>query len=182
MRIIGGEFRGRKLVSPSGKNIRPTSDRMRETMFNILEHSSRGLEGANILDVFAGTGALGLEALSRRAAHVSFFDRDRAALQLVKKNIALLNAENRTTVKFITAPNLPPTRRAYDFIFLDPPYDLHIINGTLDALNKNKYLADDCMIIAEYASDNIIEFPDYLEISKEKTYGEARFTFLRKIS
>ncbi|PCI49300.1 MAG: 16S rRNA (guanine(966)-N(2))-methyltransferase RsmD [Alphaproteobacteria bacterium] len=182
MRIIGGEFRGRKLFPPTGKNIRPTSDRMRETIFNILEHSSGGLEDANILDVFAGTGAMGLEALSRGAAHVTFFDRDRAALQLVKKNIALLNAGDRSTLKNVTAPDFPPARVPFDFIFLDPPYNLDILSDTLCALNKNKYFAGRVMVIAEYARDNIVIFPDYFEVIKEKTYGDARFSFLKKNS
>lgn len=182
MRVIGGEYRGRKLISPKGKNIRPTSDRMRETIFNILSHSSRSFEGANILDAFAGTGAMGIEALSRGAAKATFFDKDRSSLQLVKKNIDLLGISDKSTLKYVTAPNFLPTHTAYDFIFLDPPFDLDIINDTLRNLNENGYFAADCMIIAEYDPSNNLIFPDYVEVLKEKTYGDARFSFLKKIS
>ena len=182
MRIIGGEFRGRKLISPKGKNIRPTSDRMRETIFNILNHSSGGFEGAKILDVFAGSGAMGLEALSRGAEHATFLDKDRTSLQLVKKNIDLLGISNKSTLKNVTAPNFPPAHTAYNFIFLDPPYGLDIINDTLTKLNENGYFAVNSMIIAEYDPSNSLIFPDFVEVLKEKTYGDARFSFLRKMS
>ncbi len=182
MRIIGGTYGGRKLVSPRGKGIRPTSDRMRETIFNILEHSSISLEGARILDVFAGTGAMGLEALSRGAAHVTFFDKDRAALHLVKKNISLLNVEDKSTTKYVNVPALSPALKPYDFIFLDPPYDLDILSDALSSLSNNRYFADECMVIAEYAPGNRVIFPDYFDVNKEKTYGDARFSFLVKKS
>ncbi|PCI33441.1 MAG: 16S rRNA (guanine(966)-N(2))-methyltransferase RsmD [Alphaproteobacteria bacterium] len=182
MRIIGGAYRGRKLISPANKGIRPTSDRMRETIFNILSHSGTGLEGARVLDVFAGSGAMGLEALSRGAAHVTFFDKDRSSLQLVKKNIALIGAGDKSKVKPVTAPTFPRAQAPYDFIFLDPPFDLNIIGDCLDRLYDNGYLADDCMIVAEYAPATLVTFPDYVEVIKEKTYGDARFSFLKRIS
>ena len=182
MRIIGGIYRGHKLFSPANKNIRPTSDRMRETIFNILSHSGTGLDGARVLDVFAGSGAMGLEALSRGAAHATFFDKDRASLQLVKKNISLLHAGDKATVKPVTAPAFPQSRTPYNFIFLDPPFDLDIIGGCMDRLNDQGYFADDCIVIAEYAPATRVIFPDYFELLKEKTYGDARFSFLQKIS
>lgn len=185
MRIIGGAHRGRKLASPGNNNIRPTSDRMRETIFNILSHACpdlTGLQGANVLDVFAGTGALGLEALSRGAAHVTFFDNDRGALQLVKKNISLVKELKKTTIRCISAPDLPLARRQYQFIFLDPPYNQDVIVDTISKLHDRQYMSENCMIIAEYSSSNTLSFPDYLEIINQKTYGEARFSFLRQIS
>ncbi len=182
MRIIGGEYGGRRIIAPKGKNIRPTTDRMRETIFNILSHSSGEFEGANILDVFAGSGAMGLEALSRGAAHATFFDKDRSALQLVKKNIDLLDALDKSTIKYVTAPIFPPAQKTFDFIFLDPPYNLDIISDTLSALSKNNYFADNAMVIAEYSPDTDFVFPDYFDVIKEKTYGDARFSFLKKLS
>ena len=178
MRIIGGDHRGRKLATPADKNIRPTSDRMRETIFNILSHSPVELTGANVLDVFAGTGALGLEALSRGAAHVTFFDKDRKSLSLVKKNVALLKALEKTTIKCISSPKLPPSRIRYDVVFLDPPYNLDVINETISVLEKNVYLSDDVIIVIEYSSSNELIIPDFLKVTKEKTYGESRFSFL----
>ncbi|PHZ85003.1 16S rRNA (guanine(966)-N(2))-methyltransferase RsmD [Paremcibacter congregatus] len=182
MRIISGQYRGRKLLSPSNQDIRPTSDRMRETMFNILSHAPISLTGANVLDVFAGTGALGLEALSRGAAHVTFFDKHRPSLDLVKRNIALLQAEKKTRIKCVSAPILPRPTAQFNFIFLDPPYNLNVINETIISLKKSGYMAKDCLVIAEYAAANPIEFPDFLKVSTEKTYGEAHFSFLEVIS
>jgi len=182
MRIIGGAYGGRKLAAPKDKNIRPTTDRMRETIFNILEHSSDSIEGANVLDVFAGTGALGLEALSRGAAHATFFDKDPAALRLVKRNVALLAVGEKSTVRGVSAPILPACRKAYDMVFLDPPYNLTVINDTLISLVKNYYLSDSCMIIIEYSSSNQLILPDYFTVIKEKIYGDACFSILKKIS
>ncbi len=180
MRIIGGEFRGRKLTPPSDKRIRPTSDRMRETIFNILEHSTTPLEGANILDVFAGTGAMGIESLSRGAAHATFFDKSPASLKLIKKNIALFNLGEKTTVKATSAPIFPPSHKKYNIIFLDPPYNLDVINDTINSLDKNKYLAEYCLIIAETPSNMPLAFPSFLTVTKEKTYGNSRFSFFKK--
>jgi len=181
MRIIGGAHRGRKLLSPADHNIRPTSDRMRESIFNILSHTPRGLEGANILDVFAGTGAMGLEALSRGAAHSTFFDKSRKSLQLVQKNISLLELEEKATIRCISAPDFPPSKTPYDVIFLDPPYRLSVINDVFSALKNMGYLADHCRIVFEYSSSNTLILPDYLEIIKNKTYGNSHFTILKKI-
>ncbi|MCF6217031.1 MAG: 16S rRNA (guanine(966)-N(2))-methyltransferase RsmD [Emcibacter sp.] len=178
MRIIGGTHRGRKLTTPPDKNIRPTTDRMRETIFNILTHTSSGLEGARILDVFAGTGAMGLESLSRGAGHCTFFDKDRKALQLVKKNSSLMGNLDKITVRNVSAPKFLRPKIAYDVIFLDPPYELDIIPDTINALRDNGYFADHTILIAEYAAKNNIRFPDFLNIIKDRTYGDARFTIL----
>ncbi len=191
MRVIGGIHRGRKLIPPRGDAIRPTTDRMRETIFNILSHypagvsgirglaAINGLAGARVLDVFAGTGAMGIEALSRGACHATFFDRDRKALQLVKKNIALLGLEDISTIKSVTAPRFPSSKDSHDIIFLDPPYRLDIIPEVIHGLKENGYLAGNCMIIAEYPSGRLLEFPDYLSIYKEKSCGEAHISFLK---
>ncbi|PCJ41035.1 MAG: 16S rRNA (guanine(966)-N(2))-methyltransferase RsmD [Alphaproteobacteria bacterium] len=178
MRIIGGEYGGRKLTPLLGRDIRPTTDRMRETIFNILRHSSIDLEGATVLDVFAGTGAMGLEALSHGAAHATFFDNAPKSLQILKKNISLLGVKNKASVKNVSAPALPATGKQYDIVFLDPPYHLDVINDTLSALKEKKYLANNCIIIVEYSSGNALAYPDYFIATKEKTYGDARVIFL----
>jgi len=182
MRIIGGDYRGRKLTPPANNDIRPTTDRMRETIFNILGHAADGFEGKNILDVFAGTGALGLEALSRGASHAAFFDKSRQALQVIKKNIALLSTEEKTTIACITSPKFPLLPRAYDIIFIDPPYHLDIIPETLLSLEDKGYLADDCLIVVEHSAKNNIVYPDFLEVIRDKAYGEAHVSFLQKKS
>ncbi len=181
MRIIGGKYRGRKLTSPADRSIRPTSDRMRESIFNILCHMSGGLEDAEVLDVFAGSGALGLEALSRRAAHATFFDKSPKALQLVKQNIALLDVGNITSASCVNAPDLPPASRRYDVIFLDPPYKLDVIIDTLSALVQKDYLAVNSIIIVEYSHTNPLVIPDFFDILKQKTFGNSDLCFLEYI-
>ena len=146
------------------------------------DRASIPLQGAKVLDVFAGTGAMGIEALSRGAAHATFFDKEQSALKLVKKNVALIGALDKTTIRCLVAPNLPRSNLQYDFVFLDPPYNLNIINETLSILEKNNYLATDCMIVAEYSSDNQLIFNDNFLSVNEKTYGEAHFSYLKKIS
>jgi len=180
MRIIGGKYRGRKLISPADKSVRPTSDRMRESIFNILCHMSGGLEDAEVLDVFAGSGALGLEALSRGAAHATFFDKDPKALQLVKQNIAQLDVGNITSASCVNAPDLPPASRRYDVIFLDPPYNLDVINDTLSALVQKDYIFSDSIIVAEYSHTNSLAIPYYFNVTRNRKYGKSNFIFLEK--
>ncbi|MCU1234602.1 MAG: putative methyltransferase [Candidatus Solibacter sp.] len=121
MRIISGEFRSRRLKSLPGDATRPTSDRLRETIFDILQTR---IEGAVFVDAYAGTGAVGIEALSRGARHVFFLEKNRAALDAIRQNLATLNAERRATV-YAGAALLTLARcRTADIVFLDPPYDL----------------------------------------------------------
>lgn len=179
MRIIGGKYRGRKLNSPADKNIRPTSDRLRESIFNILGHfSSAGLTGARILDVFAGSGAMGLEALSRGAAHASFFDNSAKSLKLIKSNIAVLAVGEKTTIRSVTAPIFPIAIQPYDVIFLDPPYNLCVINDSLIELVQKDYINDKSIIIVEYLRSDTLILPDFFSIIKEKTCGNSYFCFL----
>jgi len=182
MRIIGGHYRGRKLTSPADKNIRPTSDWMRESIFNILCHMSGGLEDVQVLDVFAGSGALGLEALSRGAAQATFFDKDPKALQLVNHNITLLDVGKITSTICVNAPDLPPAPRRYNVVFLDPPYNLDVISDTLFALVQKDYLAVNSIIIAEYSHSNSFVIPDFFNILKQKTFGNSDLCFLEYIS
>jgi 16S rRNA (guanine(966)-N(2))-methyltransferase RsmD len=122
VRIIAGEFRGRRLVGPGKAPLRPTSDSLRETLFNMLGPT---LDGARVLDAFAGTGALGLEALSRGAAHVTFVESDRRSLALLRKNIQICRAEQTcdvVAVDFFHA--FAPLQRTFTLVLLDPPYDV----------------------------------------------------------
>ena len=120
MRVIAGEFRSRRLESIAGESTRPTADRVREALFNILQVQ---IQGANFVDAYAGTGAVGIEALSRGAAHAWFLERDRRALDAIRKNLAILRVERRATVLagkvLVTLERCPP-----GIVFLDPPYDL----------------------------------------------------------
>ena len=137
MRIVAGEFRGRTLKSPKWEGLRPTSDRLRETLFNILGPS---IAGARVLDGFAGTGAIGIEALSRGAAHVVFVERDPRAVQLIEANLAPLLASDRPKPVIIRAGFAdavrrlaPPNNEVFDVIVLDPPYAEHAAGEALDA-------------------------------------------------
>src|SRR5687767_13592950 len=123
MRIIAGEFRSRNIVSPKGERTRPTSDRARESLFNVLAHSI-DLEGAYVLDLFAGSGALGFEALSRGASNVTFVEHFLAAREAIEANVRALNVKERTTIlKQDVYKWLPEAAGPFDLVFADPPYD-----------------------------------------------------------
>ncbi|WP_417317033.1 16S rRNA (guanine(966)-N(2))-methyltransferase RsmD [Emcibacter sp.] len=180
MRLIAGTYRGRRLKAPSGQHIRPTTDRMRETLFNLLQNSL-GLEfnGLHVLDAFAGTGALGLEALSRGAVHVTFADKDRRSFTLVKENITLLKAEEQCLCIGMDAIRLPAPEIPYGLVFLDPPYHKNLLRPALDNLLSKKALADGCLVVAECAHDEEPDFPDRLEELTFRTYGDSRITILK---
>lgn len=152
MRIIAGKWRGRLLVAPSGQSTRPTAERVRQALFDRLMHAPWGgralLEGARVLDVFAGTGALGLEALSRGAAHATFMEQDRPALMALRNNIAACRAE--ATVLPGDARR-PPPGTPCTLVFLDPPYGQDLVRPTVEALNAAGWIAPRALLIAEAA-------------------------------
>ena len=152
MRIIAGKWRGRLLVAPPGQTTRPTAERVRQALFDRLMHAPWGgralLEGARVLDVFAGTGALGLEALSRGAAHATFMEQDRAALTALRTNIAACRAE--ATVVAGDARQ-PPPGIACNLVLLDPPYRQDLLDPTLAALDAAGWIAPGAMLVAESA-------------------------------
>lgn len=121
MRIIAGQWRGRRLTAPAGATTRPTADRARETLFSMLTSRMGGFSGLRVADLFAGSGALGLEALSRGAAHCIFVERDRAALAVLRDNIATLGAVD-TDVRAQAVESLPPLQAPLDLVMMDPPY------------------------------------------------------------
>lgn len=185
MRIVSGKHKGRPLAAPKGRDTRPTSDRAREAMFNVLEHlpDSPGLSGARVIDVFAGTGALGLEALSRGAAHVVFVENNKAALDVLKANIQTLGEGANTTVLPIKAaalgaPNAPKDA-AVDYAFLDAPYAKNLTEPALLALAAQGWLNDGAIILVEVAQSESLMPPPQFSLVKEKTYGAARAIFLR---
>jgi 16S rRNA (guanine966-N2)-methyltransferase len=132
MRVIAGRFKGRTLAGPKRARLRPTSDRLRETLFNIL---APRLPGARLLDGYAGTGAVGIEALSRGAAHVVFVERDRQALALIRENLRRCGVTERYTIVSRDAreASADPALQHFDIVFLDPPYDLPDVDRALDA-------------------------------------------------
>lgn len=185
MRIVGGKHRGRPLKALAGRATRPTSDRVREAVFNILEHGIEGetLDGAAVLDVFSGTGALGIEALSRGAAHATFIDTNPEALNLVRKNAGSLGeGRNITPLKLDAARLAPPPRAARapcPLVFLDPPYESELTNPALLGLTAKGWLSAGAVCVVEVASDEPFEAAPKFSVLDERVYGAARVVFLR---
>lgn len=178
-RIIAGRFKGRRLDVPKGMDIRPTTDRMRERLFSMLMHSRYpDMQGAVVADLFAGTGALGLEALSRGAAQVTFAEKARASLDCLKGNIATLGAADEVTILPADASKLPHARERCDVIFMDPPYRMGLVRPTLDAILAGGWLAEDGVIVCELATDDRTEFPENLTLVDERSQGQQRVAFL----
>jgi 16S rRNA (guanine966-N2)-methyltransferase len=175
MRIVAGAWRGRALVAPHGATTRPTADRVRQALFDMLLHAKWGgrevLDGATVLDAFAGTGALGLEALSRGAATATFIECDRAALAALRANIAACRAEARGTVVAADALN-PPSGAACGVVFLDPPYGGDILPRAVAALRGAGWIAAGTLIVGEIGRDAAL--PDLGELLAERTHGAAR--------
>ncbi len=181
MRIVGGKHKGRLLAAPPGRDTRPTSDRAREAVFNVLEHGvpGPGLRDAHVIDVFSGTGALGLEALSRGARHATFVENNRAALKILTANIETLGEQAHTTVLPVKAASLPPPGNGpADYAFLDAPYDRGLSVPALEALRDTGWLAPGAVVLVEIAAREALPLPDGFQLEKEKSYGAARVVFL----
>lgn len=179
MRIISGKYRGRKLESPKGDDVRPTTDKMRERIFSMLQHNRYpDLYGANVMDVFAGTGALGLEALSRGASHVTFVEKSVKSIALLNTNITKMKVESDTTLIKKRATNLPPTTTPCDFIFMDPPYGRGLLAPTIECLLEGGWLNDGGVIIAELSAEEDFSVPGDLRLIDERTQGIQRVVFL----
>lgn len=185
MRIVAGRHRGRLIEAPEGNDIRPTSDRVRESVFNILEHRGWGpgglsvVPGAQILDGFCGTGALGLEALSRGGAHVTFMDKNRAALGLCRRNLDTLGERGAADV--LQGDCLKPVHPSAPcgLILLDPPYHAGLAGAALVALRNAGWLAPGAICVVETESGGEPEFPEDFENLDTRKYGAARVHFLR---
>ncbi|MBL4693239.1 MAG: 16S rRNA (guanine(966)-N(2))-methyltransferase RsmD [Magnetovibrio sp.] len=180
MRIVSGKHKGRPLTAPTGRDTRPTSDRAREAIFNVLEHgiSGSGLRDARVIDVFAGTGALGLEALSRGAEHCTFVESHGAARRMLQKNIQDLNEDRATKVIATKAGLIGDTAEPCDYAFLDAPYHQDLSAQALTALANGSWLKDGCVVMVEVAKDEPLTPPEGFEFHKEKNYGAARAVFL----
>jgi len=180
MRIVAGKHRGRTLDAPKGRDTRPTSDRAREAMFNVLEHGidGPGLRGARIIDVFAGTGALGLEALSRGASHATFVEAHRAAQTVLRANIAKLCEDDATALLPIKAAALPTADTPVDYAFLDAPYNKDLSVPALQVLADQNWLRPRSIIMVEVGADESITLPKDFKVEKDKSYGAARVLFI----
>ncbi len=178
MRIVGGKYRGKKLWTPEGKEVRPTSERAREAIFNIL-YSKLGGDYAdlNLLDIFCGTGAFGFEALSRGFGYVTFADIDTVP---VNKNAKLFAAEKeRFDIIKTDATRLPRARRKYDMVFMDAPYAKGLTEQTLAQLLMQDWLSKQAICIVEVRNDERFLLPEVFKLLDERIYGLARVLFLR---
>jgi 16S rRNA (guanine966-N2)-methyltransferase len=181
MRIVGGRLRGRVLAAPRSQAIRPTADRLREALFNILLHAyGDPVTGARVLDLFAGTGALGLEAMSRGAAFTLFVDDGAEARALLRENVATLGLGGSTRIFRRNATKLGEAHpiEPFSLIFLDPPYDRGLAEKTLLSAQTGGWLAPDALIVVEEAAGAFRPPESFAEIER-RTYDDTEFVFLR---
>ena len=174
MRIIAGRLKGRRLKAPGWGGLRPTSDKLRETLFNIL---APRIDGARVLDGFAGTGAVGIEAISRGAAHVTFVETDRRAVALIEENLRNCGVEGGYTIHRGDAATVLRGlgSNAFDLILLDPPYDITTMTAVLDA--SARALADGGLVVLEHATRREIEPVASLEAVRRVKSGDSTLTF-----
>jgi 16S rRNA (guanine966-N2)-methyltransferase len=180
VRIIAGAWRGRTLRTPPGSTTRPTADRVRQALFDMLWHADwagrDAIEGARVIDLFGGTGALGLEALSRSAASAVFIERDRTALCVLRDNIAICHAEALCRVLPIDATRLPAGDPA-DLVFMDPPYRQNLVAAALQSLAAGGWLRDGTLVVAELAADEA--YGVAADLLTDRTHGAARIVAWR---
>ncbi len=183
MRIVGGDFRGRALKGPSSSAVRPTSDRLRESVFNILLHSyGAPTAGERVIDLFAGTGALGLEALSRGAGFVQFVDDSAEGRALLRENTQALGVAGRSKIfrRDATKLGAMPAGEPYTLAFLDPPYGRGLAPLALDSLRDGGWLAPGALVIVEEEAAAEVATPNGFELLEKRAYGDTQFIFLRR--
>ena len=185
MRIVGGRHRGRRLFAPQGGTVRPTSDRAREALFNILTHGRLAAEGVPfaeeaVLDAFAGTGALGLEALSRGATQAVFFEQNPEALAVLRKNVASLDESARAQILPYDASRPPRAGVRCAVAFIDPPYRSGLASPALQAINAAGWLSPDALAVIEIGAREKLAPPVGFTLLDERVYGAARLLFLRR--
>jgi 16S rRNA (guanine966-N2)-methyltransferase len=178
MRIIAGRWRGRPLATPAGDATRPTADRTREGLFSMLVSRLGDFEDLVVADLFAGSGALGLEALSRGAASCVFVENDRAAIAAIRRNIQRLGAEAQTELRPVAVETLGPVAKPCDLLLLDPPYESSFAVPVLERLRRLGWLAPGGWASVETARGTAVA-PDGYSVEAERTYGKARVTLLR---
>jgi 16S rRNA (guanine966-N2)-methyltransferase len=179
VRIVAGEWRGRRIEAPPGKLVRPSSDRLREALFSVLAARLGTLEGLEVADLFAGTGAIGLEALSRGAAHATFVDSDPGAVRVIERNVAALGAGSRATVVRRPAELLGRASRPCDLLFLDPPYGQDLARPALTRLIDGGWVAEGAWLTIETERTAAVAHPE-LSLELVRDYGKARLHLMRR--
>ncbi len=178
MRVISGEWRGRKLIAPKNDATRPTADRTRETLFSMLASRLGSFEGLYVADLFAGSGALGIEALSRGAAHCLFSEQDRDAIDALRKNLAALGAAGRADVRAGSVLALGPAPRSFDLLLLDAPYATGAGSVALDKLSRLGWVDADSWISIETGEKESVDVAGFA-IEAERKVGKVKLTLLR---
>ncbi|MBS0241438.1 MAG: 16S rRNA (guanine(966)-N(2))-methyltransferase RsmD [Proteobacteria bacterium] len=183
MRVVGGRLRGRALATPDDQLIRPTSDRVREAVFNILAHGVAGFDiaGKRVLDLFAGTGALGIEALSRGATFVLFVEEAAEARGLVRRNVEALGLTGQTRIYRRDATSLGPAlpRERFDVVFADPPYGKHLGEAALAAAALGGWLEPEALAVLEERADVAVMWPEGFTPLDERHWGDTAVHFAR---
>lgn len=183
MRVVAGRFRGRALQAPGDMSIRPTSDRVRESVFNVLAHglADFSLDDVRVIDLFAGTGALGIEALSRGAAYCLFVEDAPDARALIRKNIETLGLTGETRIFRRDATDLGPAGNMNPFAlaFLDPPYGRGLGEKALAGLAEGKWLVTGAICVLEERAGTEVAIPEAFEVLDVRTYGDTEIRFLR---
>lgn len=188
MRVIGGKFKGLKLMPPNDLGIRPTSDRLKEALFSILDSKKYNINihNSSVIDICSGTGALGIEALSRGANKIYFIDQETKSIQIIEKNISKLkiNNEDKIFIKVIkdkSTKALKKINHVFDIVLIDPPYKTKIIEETLQDLKNYNLIKTHSYIFAESSNAEIFDFNGY-ELLDTKKYGKSKLTILKLIN
>jgi 16S rRNA (guanine966-N2)-methyltransferase len=183
MRVIGGRFKGKKLLEPKDKETRPLKDLTKESIFNIINHSNKfsiEIKKAYVLDLFSGVGSFGIECLSQGADHVTFIEKYDGVLPILKKNINNLKSEINYEIienDILNNFEFKSLKLRYDIIFLDPPYKEKALENILNTIIQNKILKDNGVIIIHRHKKEIDEFPKNFQLIDEKKYGISKIIF-----
>ncbi len=183
MRVVGGQFRGRALATPQDARVRPTSDRVREAVFNILAHGipDFSLQGAKVMDLFAGTGALGIEAVSRGASYCLFVEQDAEARGLIRRNVEAFGLSGVTRIFRRDATDLGPanSRDAFDLVFADPPYGRGLGEQGVASAATGGWLSSNAVIVLEEAEQSAITLPEGIREFDRRIWGDTQVVFAR---
>ena len=184
MRIIAGDFRGKKILQPKGKFTRPLKDLTKESIFNIINHSNLiniNLKKSNILDLFSGVGSFGLECISRGALTVTFFENYINAIKILKLNVSSMNIQKKIKIiekNIFDERSLESLNQKFEIIFIDPPFKEKKLNFLLKKIYKLKILEKNGLIIIHRHKKEEDKFPEEYKVVKEKTYGISKLIFL----
>ena len=184
MRIIAGDFRGKKILQPKGKFTRPLKDLTKESIFNIINHSNLiniNLKKSNILDLFSGVGSFGLECISRGALTVTFFENYINAIKILKLNVSSMNIQKKIKIiekNIFDERSLESLNQKFEIIFIDPPFKEKKLNFLLKKIYKLKILEKNGLIIIHRHKKEEDKFPEEYKVIKEKTYGISKLIFL----